>query len=109
MCGIGFRLKVLRVITIPRHFVTLYSCCSSLCKWKLACLLKRLGNCFFPRPNPESRFDATFNCIVIREASFVSDTRFQLFLIHECDFNTDFVLGYSQRTVEFVLSTFSLL
>ena len=36
--------------------------------------------CFSPRPNPESRFDAAFNCIVIHEASFVSDTRFQLFL-----------------------------
>jgi hypothetical protein len=65
--------------------------------------------CFSPRPNPESRFDEAFNCIVIREVSFVSDTRFQLFFVHECNFNTDFILGYSQRPVGFVLSAFSLL
>jgi len=65
--------------------------------------------CFSPRPNPESRFDAVFNCFVIREVSFVSDTRFQLFFMHECNFNTDFILGYSQRTVGFVLSASSLL
>ena len=64
--------------------------------------------CFSPRPCPKSRFDAAFNCIVIREVSFVSDTRFQFF-IHECNFNTAFILGYSQRPVGFVLSAFSLL
>jgi len=65
--------------------------------------------CFCPRLNLEIRFDAAFNCIVIREVSFVSSTRFQLFFIHECNFNTGFILGYSQHPVGFVLSAFSLL